>query len=430
MRSRLSDASRKSLEGASGVYSAFLLSATMQPNRPQHPQPYHAPYPGTVNNSARAAQAVSAALSNPYGQSYGVQAAYPQASHYAQAYSQYYNGAGPSHVTADGYTISSTYVPGTQYHTPQPARPPVQRAPVHGGGGGQGQPGWYQAGTSRCSKPGCSFTGSKQSVEVHMMDRHLIYPPGWEHRKKRQDWDADPSLKGWDNASSRIASIHSNHMRVENPSLSRERASNSIPQRRSSSGSRSARSGSRPRRTWTTSSARCARLSSGGRYRLTTHPAANGGVLTMAPENEAGMREGGEEPSAEGVEEGAGVGPKTEDGKVGGLQDRPLKTQRRPCSLPRPHRIPCLRQTDIETKRHRPAKTRIQIQTRTACRKSCHRRRRLALWRCRTRIQWKSMRILQKSLAPPRDRSRNLDPNNLVDRSTIRSHNAPLFCAM
>ncbi|KAI0660463.1 nuclear fragile X mental retardation-interacting protein 1-domain-containing protein [Cubamyces menziesii] len=28
------------------------------------------------------------------------------------------------------------------------------------------------------------------------MDRHLIYPPGWENRKKKDDWDADPSLKG------------------------------------------------------------------------------------------------------------------------------------------------------------------------------------------------------------------------------------------
>lgn len=29
-----------------------------------------------------------------------------------------------------------------------------------------------------------------------MMDRHLIFPPGWDKRKKRQEWDADPTLKG------------------------------------------------------------------------------------------------------------------------------------------------------------------------------------------------------------------------------------------
>jgi len=28
------------------------------------------------------------------------------------------------------------------------------------------------------------------------MDRHLIYPSGWEKRQKKRDWDADPSLKG------------------------------------------------------------------------------------------------------------------------------------------------------------------------------------------------------------------------------------------
>ncbi|KAH7931085.1 hypothetical protein BV22DRAFT_999201 [Leucogyrophana mollusca] len=53
---------------------------------------------------------------------------------------------------------------------------------------------WYQPGNSRCTRQGCTFTGSQKSVEIHMMDRHLIYPPGWEKRK--DDWDADPSLKG------------------------------------------------------------------------------------------------------------------------------------------------------------------------------------------------------------------------------------------
>ncbi|KAI0673521.1 nuclear fragile X mental retardation-interacting protein 1-domain-containing protein [Trametes maxima] len=91
--------------------------------------------------------------------------------------------------------MSSTYDPRTQYHAPQHEIPPTQRPQFHGGGQGAGQP-WYQPGTSRCTSVGCSFTGSKKSVEVHMMDRHLVYPPGWEHRKRRNDWDADPSLKG------------------------------------------------------------------------------------------------------------------------------------------------------------------------------------------------------------------------------------------
>jgi hypothetical protein len=55
---------------------------------------------------------------------------------------------------------------------------------------------WYQSGNNRCNQQGCTFFGSHKSVEIHMMDRHLIYPSGWEKRKKKPDWDADPSLKG------------------------------------------------------------------------------------------------------------------------------------------------------------------------------------------------------------------------------------------
>ncbi|KAJ7492538.1 hypothetical protein FB451DRAFT_1336429 [Mycena latifolia] len=58
-------------------------------------------------------------------------------------------------------------------------------------------PPWYQPGNSRCTYKTCTFRGSPQTVETHMMDRHLIYPPGWEKRKKKPEWDADPSLKGW-----------------------------------------------------------------------------------------------------------------------------------------------------------------------------------------------------------------------------------------
>jgi hypothetical protein len=55
---------------------------------------------------------------------------------------------------------------------------------------------WYKPGNNRCNQQGCTFFGSHKSVEIHMMDRHLIYPPAWEKRKKKADWDADPSLKG------------------------------------------------------------------------------------------------------------------------------------------------------------------------------------------------------------------------------------------
>ncbi|KAJ7597128.1 hypothetical protein C8J56DRAFT_919277 [Mycena floridula] len=54
---------------------------------------------------------------------------------------------------------------------------------------------WYQPGTHRCSYKGCTFAGSQSSLQLHQMDRHLIFPPGWENQKKNE-WDADPALKG------------------------------------------------------------------------------------------------------------------------------------------------------------------------------------------------------------------------------------------
>lgn len=143
--------------------------------------------------AAFAAQMMSATLQNPY-------AAQSYSSHYAQAYTQ--PAAGPSR-TPDGYTISSTYV------APRP-----QRGHTRGRGGGHGHRGiadrvptthmntrpqaahWFEPGNHTCSQPDCPFTGSQKSVETHMMDRHLIYPPGWEKRKRKGDWDADLSLKG------------------------------------------------------------------------------------------------------------------------------------------------------------------------------------------------------------------------------------------
>ena len=139
-----------------------------------------------------AAHAAAAALSNPYAHFQ-----YPQAPHYAQAYAQFRPpGVAVSGMTAEGYTLSSTYVPGSYSASaaaPTGARPPVPQKPTYRGAVAAH---WYQPGGCHCSKAGCSFSGSKKSVEIHMMDRHLIYPPGWEKRKKKDDWDADPSLKG------------------------------------------------------------------------------------------------------------------------------------------------------------------------------------------------------------------------------------------
>ena len=95
----------------------------------------------------------------------------------------------PQPVSSQGYTYSSTYnlPPVASSSTSRNVHPPRRAPPAH----------WYSSGSSRCTYPGCAFTGSPKSVEIHMMDRHLIYPPGWHARQRQSDWDADPSLKGY-----------------------------------------------------------------------------------------------------------------------------------------------------------------------------------------------------------------------------------------
>ncbi|KAH8998881.1 hypothetical protein EDB86DRAFT_2828409 [Lactarius hatsudake] len=94
----------------------------------------------------------------------------------------------PQPVNSQGYAYSSTYSHASvaSGSTSRNVQPPRRAPPVH----------WYTPGSSRCTHPGCAFSGSPNSLETHMMDRHLIYPPGWHARKRQSDWDADPSLKG------------------------------------------------------------------------------------------------------------------------------------------------------------------------------------------------------------------------------------------
>jgi hypothetical protein len=165
------------------------------------------------NHGALTAQAVTAALSNPYAQTYS--SGY-HSSHYAQAYMQYSaNGSSWPTTNADGYTLSTTYV---QSSIPQAgcSSAPISNRPTNHSsqysdksnrGTHNRAPqqmhmpssngSWYQFGNARCTYKSCTFTGSQKALEIHMMDRHLIYPPGWEKRKKGSDWDADPSLKGF-----------------------------------------------------------------------------------------------------------------------------------------------------------------------------------------------------------------------------------------
>jgi hypothetical protein len=147
--------------------------------------PSHPSLPRAPHLMHHAAQAIT----SPYQQHQQSQAAYAQysfssttyqhyvSSHYAQAYMQGHPPAG------------KPAAPQAQYYVPVPD--PSTRSSTS-----QPSSRWAEPGNVRCRKLGCTFTGSHESVEIHMMDRHLIYPPGWENRKRKADWDADPSLKG------------------------------------------------------------------------------------------------------------------------------------------------------------------------------------------------------------------------------------------
>ncbi|GJJ09648.1 hypothetical protein Clacol_003872 [Clathrus columnatus] len=174
----------------------------------------------TLNNNlgARAAHALTSALADPYGQ---MRAFYSYTnSNYAQAYfNQMRMQQQRPLTTEEGYTLSSTYDPssdtapnaststsslpgGSNTRNPFPNRTGKSssfhnqtRTDVnHSDKQHHPQRRMPAPGDIRCTHPGCQFSGPKQTVEIHKMDRHLIYPPGW--KKKTDDWDADPSLKG------------------------------------------------------------------------------------------------------------------------------------------------------------------------------------------------------------------------------------------
>ena len=193
----------------------FAQNAPPPPPHPQQQQ--QRSQQQTRNNPAALAQALTSALANPYGAAqyqaqYQSQAQH-QAPHYAQAYAQYY-AAGSAGAGAGAYgqgyaqqgSAASFSAPG-----PSSAGAGAGGARGRGRGGGttqgreqqqhhhhhqQTQAHWYAPGSSRCAHPGCGFAGAPKAVEVHMMDRHLVYPAGWDRRKRAGEWDADPSLKG------------------------------------------------------------------------------------------------------------------------------------------------------------------------------------------------------------------------------------------
>ncbi|KAH6917299.1 hypothetical protein BKA70DRAFT_330195 [Coprinopsis sp. MPI-PUGE-AT-0042] len=111
-------------------------------------------------------------------------------SHYAQAYlqAQGIQPALPAPPHASTHGAYSQSGPSSRPYNNNNANRPQR--PVQPTGA------WYQAGHSRCSYKNCQFTGAPKALEIHMMDRHLIFPPGWDKKAKKDEWDADPSLKG------------------------------------------------------------------------------------------------------------------------------------------------------------------------------------------------------------------------------------------
>jgi hypothetical protein len=143
-------------------------------------------------SATNAANALTAALNRPYGQQ-----------NWPRPVSEFWRSGVTQgrQQTAEGYTLSSTYRPAAipaidrvlplpepneQVTEPFVRHPPNSNRPP-------AQPFWLTPGHHPCTYPGCAFKASRQSVEIHMMDRHLIHPAGW---KEEKSWDADTSLKG------------------------------------------------------------------------------------------------------------------------------------------------------------------------------------------------------------------------------------------
>lgn len=38
----------------------------------------------------------------------------------------------------------------------------------------------------KCTEANCSFEGDQHAVTIHKQDRHLIFPPGYQHKRRKQ----------------------------------------------------------------------------------------------------------------------------------------------------------------------------------------------------------------------------------------------------
>lgn len=147
-------------------------------------------------------------------QSCAVTSSYPHgagsiSSHYAQALANWQPFPVSSTMNAHGYTLPSTYnaqasgskcrLEDSPSYADAAALRPIRLSlqTQHNeklNSGNQSHGAWYQTGNARCTYKDCAFMGSQKALEIHRMDRHLIYPPGY---RKEVTWDTDPSLKGY-----------------------------------------------------------------------------------------------------------------------------------------------------------------------------------------------------------------------------------------
>jgi len=106
-------------------------------------------------------------------------ASYANSNYYASLQSAY-SGEGPSISSQQqrnapilNRQISSAYPSLDLSPQPTPPNRPFRQGP---------------GGPYRCAHPGCPWSGPTPKVlEIHKMDRHLIFPPGWKPRKNPPD---------------------------------------------------------------------------------------------------------------------------------------------------------------------------------------------------------------------------------------------------
>src|SRR5258706_13893120 len=111
---------------------------------------------------------------------------YANSNYYASLQSAY-RGEGPSISSQQQRSapifntqISSAYPHPYSTHQPRPPSRPIRQGP---------------GGPYRCAHLGCPWSGpAPKTLEIHKMDRHLIFPPGWKPRKGPPDGEGGYAL--------------------------------------------------------------------------------------------------------------------------------------------------------------------------------------------------------------------------------------------